>query len=88
MYIARLRTDASLEDIGFVFNKYHATVLHNVEMVKKNRRLIMIAKIIIERITNQSFKADAKKPCKYCINHDPKLEVNFCENCGRDLRTT
>ena len=46
IYIARNETDATLEELGFVFNRSHASVLHAIKGVKKNRRLMETAKFI------------------------------------------
>ena len=46
MYIARRNTDATLEDIGFVFGRSHSLVLHGINKVEGSRRLITFAKII------------------------------------------
>lgn len=52
IYISRMKTDASLEEIGFVFNRSYSAVLHAINSVEKDRRLIKFAKFIHQKIEN------------------------------------
>ena len=50
IYIARNKTDATLEELGFVFNRNHASILNAIKQVENNRRLIEFAKFIQQKI--------------------------------------
>lgn len=52
MYISRWKTDATLEEIGFVFGCSHSTVLHGINKVERNRLLILFAKTIKDSLEN------------------------------------
>ena len=47
IYLAHQKTDATLEEISFIFGrKSHASILHSIKMVKGDRRQIAFAKMI------------------------------------------
>ena len=56
IYIARNKTDATLEELAFMFNKKsHASISHAIKSVKENRRLIEFASFIWNKIEKGSY---------------------------------
>lgn len=53
IYLARTMTDATLEEIGFVFKKGHASVEYALQQVKKSRRLIGFCGFLKEKICQE-----------------------------------
>jgi len=62
MYLARRLTDASLEEIGQVFNRDHATVVHSVKYIAKHMetssRIRREVEFVSERIEARRWKTD------------------------------
>ena len=53
MYLARRMTDATLEEIGFVFQKDHSSVEYGIKQVKANRRLLGFCGFVREKIQDK-----------------------------------
>ena len=53
IYLARTMTDATLEEIGFVFARDHASVVYALRQVKKSRRLIGFCGFLKEKICQE-----------------------------------
>ncbi len=57
IYLAHNKTDATLEEIAFIFNRRsHATILHAIKSVKKNQRLIKFAEFIWKNLEKGNIK--------------------------------
>ena len=46
MYMARIKTQATLEEIGIAFKREHSSVIHGINTVKKDRELLDCVKRI------------------------------------------
>lgn len=50
MYLARRLTDATLSEIGSMFNRHYGTVLHGIESVNGDRQQILRAQYLKEQL--------------------------------------
>lgn len=50
MYVCRRSTNATLDQIGSIFNRKHAVVIHAINKVMKSRDMLDEAKVIIMAI--------------------------------------
>ena len=54
MYLLKELTDYTLEEIGRIFNRSHATVLYCIEDVKENERLMEQVTFLMSKITSSN----------------------------------